>query len=60
MERLEPCVSTVMQDRNNDTETTGERQTRIDLCLARVERMSDTIIGFALRIGIMTSLNQER
>ena len=43
MERLEACLSTVMQDQNNAAETTRESQTKTDRCLARSQRLNDRI-----------------
>ena len=52
MERLEACLSTVMQDQNNAAEAARERQTKMDQRLAQVQRLNDRI---ALKIGTMIS-----
>ena len=43
MERLETCLSTIMQDQNSDAEATRECQTKMDQRLAQIQRLSNRI-----------------
>ena len=43
MERLEACLSTVEQHQNNTAETARELQTKMEQCLAQVQRLNDRI-----------------
>ena len=43
LERLESCLSTVMQDQNNAAETTRECPTKMDQCLAQARRLNDRV-----------------